>query len=166
MGKEVKLKAVKPKKEDFDGKEEKSDAVVNTTPQDVEELKQQLSQEEINVKNSKELRNQLKKISHNDLIGFIVLYNDNEKKRIGVISSIDQGVTQFVALAHGGHIDQYDQIINQVITTRTIERMRGVKTPPPGMHTHPMTEDEAVRIVEEGTKGQDTEEASSTPDGE
>jgi hypothetical protein len=156
MTKEVKL-----------NQEEKSDVVANTTPQDVEELKEQLSQEEVNVKNSKELRNQLKKISHNDLLGFIVLFNDNEAKRVGVISSIDQGVTQFVALAHSGHVDQYDQIINQVITTRTIERMRGVQTPPPGMITkQPMTPDEAVRVVEEGAKGQDTEEASSTPDGE
>jgi hypothetical protein len=124
MTKEVKLKPTKATEKKAVGKV-KEGAVEKKlgTPQEPEELKKVLSEEEINVENSKQLRKTLKGIAHNDLIGYIALYNDHKTGRVGVLSSIDQAVSQFVALAHGGYIDKYDQIINQVITTRTIERM-------------------------------------------
>jgi hypothetical protein len=123
MTKEVKLKPLT--KEEAVEKEVKEEAPVKKlgTPQEPEELKKVLSEEEINVANSKKLRKTLKDINHNDLIGYIVLFNDHKTGRVGVMSSIDQAVAQFVALAHSGYIDKYDQIINQCITTRTIERI-------------------------------------------
>ena len=123
MTKEVKLKPLT--KEEAVEKEVKRD--------DKEELVKQLSQEEINVQNSKNLRKQLKSVQHNDLLGFILLYNDNKSKKVAVMSSLDKSVSQFVALAHAGYIDQYDQIINQIITTRTLERLKGQSSSPPGM---------------------------------
>jgi hypothetical protein len=131
MTKEVKLKpteAVEKKAVGNETKKGRNIKLGDGTPQKPEELKEVLSEEEINVKNSKQLRKTLKGINHNDLIGYIVLYNDHKVGRVGVMSSIDQAVSQFVALAHGGYIDKYDQIINQCITTRTIERMN--PTPP------------------------------------
>jgi hypothetical protein len=119
MTKEVKLERTHDVEEAQVVEEGKDEAT------EKELIKKQLSEEEINVENSKRLRKVLKGVAHNDLIGYIILYNDHETKRVGVLSSIDQAVSQFVALAHGGYIDKYDQIINQVITTRTIDRMRG-----------------------------------------
>jgi hypothetical protein len=135
MAKEVKLKA-SVKGEDVkidvvkeEVKEEAKEVKIGT-PQDAEEVKKVLSEEEINIENSKKLRKTLRGIQHNDLIGYIILFNDHKTKRVGVMSSIDQSVAQFVALAHGGYIDKYDQIINQCITTRTIDRMNPVQELP------------------------------------
>jgi hypothetical protein len=150
MTKEVKLKPLT--------KEEAVEKEVTN-----EEIVQGLSQEEINIENSKKLRKLLKGLSHTDLVGFIVLFNDHKSKKVGVFSSIDQAVSQFVALAHGGYIDQYDQIINQVLTTRTIERMKqGVPkvldsvAPPQQIEAHGN---------EEGGEEQSTEDTPSTEDG-
>jgi hypothetical protein len=136
MAKEVKLKPTKAVKKEV--KEVKKEAPVKKlgTPQEPEELKQVLSEEEINVANSKKLRQALKGINHNDLTGYIVLYNDHKTGRIAVMSSVAQAVAQFVALAHSGYIDKYDQIINQCITTRTIERI----SPQPVQGPEPLAE--------------------------
>ena len=112
MGKEVQLKPA-PKK-----------ATAKVKKEVQEELVAKLSQSDINIENAKRLRKTLKGIQNQDLIGYIILFDDHKTKRVGVLSSIDQAVSQFVALAHGGYVDKYDQIINQCITTRTIDNMK------------------------------------------
>jgi hypothetical protein len=146
MAKEVKLKPVKAVKKEVKEEAPVREIKAKGTPQDSEELKEVLSTEEINIANSKKLRKTLRGIQHPDLIGYIILFNDHKAKRVGVMSSIDPAVSQFVALAHGGYIDKYDQIINQCITTRTIERMNPVQQLP-----------EEPQQLENGEKGSDPE---------